>query len=151
MNGSFVVAGILTFAGAALLREWWPAGRLARVAWYLWLVAGVGKIVVGLAPENTDIGLHLLGAVNIPLGSVAILLFSVAIRRAAPGFAILGIVLAILGLLGTVLSTAGQYAGPALFLGLGVGGTERLGGYPGNLWVLLVGVLAVMPQRRWSR
>jgi hypothetical protein len=28
-----------------------------------------------------------------------------------------------------------------------VGGTERLGGYPGNLWVLLVGLLALAAAR----
>jgi hypothetical protein len=28
-------------------------------------------------------------------------------------------------------------ASPALYLGLGIGGTERLVGYPGNLWMLI--------------
>jgi hypothetical protein len=51
-----------------------------------------------------------------------------------------------------VASAAGQYGGPALYLGLGPGGSERLAGYPGNLWTLLVGFLAVrrMPQREVS-
>lgn len=90
---------------------------------------------------------RLLGALNIPLGSIAILLFALAIRRTAPGFAAVSAVLGVLGLVGTVLSSAGQYADPALGLGLGVGGTERLGGYPGNLWVLLVGLLALAAAR----
>jgi hypothetical protein len=52
----------------------------------------------------------------------------------------------VLSLAGSVLSIAGQYGGPDLYLGLGVGGTERLAGYPGNLWMLLVGAaLLVMP------
>ena len=35
-----------------------------------------------------------------------------------------------LGLVGTVLSTAGQFDGSALYLGLGVGGIERIADYP---------------------
>jgi hypothetical membrane protein len=148
MNASFVAIGVLTIVGAVLLRPLWPAGRLATAGVVLWVVAGLGKIVVGLVPENADAGLHLVGAFNIPLGSVAILLLSLAVRRTAPGLARFGVVLAALGLLGTVLSTAGQFA-PALYLGLGVGGAERLAGYPGNLWVLVVGVLAVARSRQF--
>jgi hypothetical membrane protein len=147
MNASFVVIGILTLVGAVLLRPYWPAGRLATTGVALWVLAGLGKIVVGLVPENADTGLHLLGAFNIPVGSVAILLLSLAVRRAAPALAAFGVVVAVLGLVGTVLSTAGQFA-PALQVGLGVGGAERLAGWPGNLWMLVVGVLALAARPR---
>ncbi len=70
---------------------------------------------------------------NIPVAGVAILLISLVIIDQHRTIAILGVVLAVVGLVGTVLSTAGQYAGSGLYLGLGVGGTERLAGYPGNL------------------
>jgi hypothetical protein len=63
-------------------------------------------------------------------------------QRSAPPLAALGVVLAVLGLVGTVLSTAGQFA-PPLYLGLGVGGAERLAAYPGNLRVLVIGLLAM--------
>lgn len=143
MNASFVVIGVLTAVGAVLLRPLWPAGPLATTGTALWVVAGIGKVVVGLVPENADAALHLLGAFNIPLGSVAILLLSAAVGRRAPVLAGFGVVLAVLGLVGTVLSTAGQFA-PALHLGLGSGGAERLAGYPGNLWMLVVGLLAAV-------
>ncbi len=144
MNASFVVAGVLTGVGIVLLRPLWPARRAVTVAVVFWLLAAVGKVVVGFVPENAAIGLHTLGALNIPLGSVAILVLSLAIRRTAMVFATAGIVLACLGLLGTVLSVAGQYAGHGAYLGLGVGGTERLAAYPGNLWLLLVGLVVVL-------
>jgi hypothetical protein len=147
MNASFVAAGILTAVGAVLLRRFWPSGGLATTGVVLLVVAGLGKIVVGLVPENADTGLHLLGAFNIPIGSIAILLLSIAIRRVAPGLAATGVVLALLGLVGTILSTAGQFSS-ALYLGLGVGGSERLAGYPGNLWMLIIGVLAVTQRGR---
>jgi hypothetical protein len=140
------VAGVLTTAGAWLLGAWWPRGRLAAAARWLWIVAGLGKIVVGLVPENTNLSLHLLGALNIPLGSIAVLLFALATRHTAPTLASVSAVLGVLGLVGTVASAAGQYGGPALYLGLGPGGSERLAGYPGNLWTLLVGFLAVREQ-----
>ena len=81
MNASFALLGVLTIAGALLLRRIWPAGHLASWALALWILSGIGKIIVGLVPENTHIGLHLLGALNVPLGSIAILLLSLAIRR----------------------------------------------------------------------
>jgi hypothetical membrane protein len=147
MNVSFVAIGVLTLVGAVLLRRFWPSGTLGTTGVVLLVVAGLGKIVVGLVPENTDIGLHLLGAFNIPVASVAILLLSIAIRRVSPALAVAGIVLAVLGLVGTVLSAVGQFS-PALYLGLGVGGSERLAGYPGNLWMLIIGVLALAPRHR---
>lgn len=147
MNTSFVITGILTIVGAILLRTTWPARRIATAATVLWVIAGLGKIVVGVVPENTDTGLHLLGAFNIPITSIAILLLGLAYRRTAPGQAASAIVLAILGLVGTILSTAGQFF-PVLYLGLGVGGAERLAGYPGNLWMLITGALVVLAFRR---
>jgi hypothetical membrane protein len=146
MNTSFAVIGALTVLGAVLLRPVWPGGRFATTGVALWILAGLGKMVVGFVPENADIGLHLLGAFNIPLGSIAILMLSIAVRRTAPLLACVGVVLALLGLTGTALSTAGQFSAP-LYLGFGVGGSERLAGYPGNLWMLIIGVLALITRR----
>jgi hypothetical membrane protein len=150
MNASFAVFGVLTIAGALLLRRIWPAGRLARWALALWILSGLGKIIVGQVPENTHIGLHLLGALNVPLASVAILLLSLAIRRTSRALSTTGIVVAAVGLAGSFLSTAGQYAGSSLYLGLGVGGAERLASYPGTLWMLLIGIIAMFSTGTWQ-
>jgi len=74
-------------------------------------------------------------------------LFAPATRRTAPTPAAASAVFGVLGLVGTVASGSGQYGGKALSLGLGPGGGERLAGVPGNLWTLLVGVLAVRRTR----
>lgn len=58
-----------------------------------------------------------------------------------------GVVLAGVSLFGTVLSVAGEYGGAALYLGLGVGGTERLAGYPGNLWMVVVALAILLAPR----
>ena len=98
MNASFIIFGVLTIAGALLLQRIWPAGRLARWALIMWVLSGLGKIVVGLVPENTRIGLHLIGALDVPLESIAILLLSLAIRRSSRVLAAIGIVVAVVGL-----------------------------------------------------
>ena len=151
MNASFVIFGILTIVGAVLLRRVWPAGHLTRWALTVWVLSGLGKIIVGLVPENTNIDLHLLGALDVPLASVAILLLSLAIRRTSHTISVIGIVVAVVGLVGSVLSTGGEVAGSSAYLGLGVGGAERLASYPGSLWMLMIGVTAVFSIRTWQR
>jgi hypothetical protein len=91
------------------------------------------------------------GALGDPLASVAILLLSLAIRRTSHTIAVTGIVVAVVGLAGAVLSTGGEVAGSSLsYLGLGVGGAERLASYPGSLWMLLIGIIAMLFTRTWQ-
>jgi hypothetical membrane protein len=144
MNASFIVTGILTIAGAVLLHRFWPRRRSTNLALVLWIITGIGKIVVGLVPENTNINLHLLAAFNVPVGCVAILLLSLSVRQTSRAVGIAGIVLAVIGLAATALSTAAEFAGSSLYLGLGPGGMERIADYPGSLWLLMTGIIAVL-------
>ncbi len=144
MNASFIITGILTIAGAIALQRIWPHRRLTTVALILWIITGLGKIAVGLVPENTNISLHLLAAFNIPVGCAAILLLSLSIRHIRRAVSVTGIVLAVIGLAGTALSTTAEFAGSALYLGLGAGGMERVADYPGNLWILIIGIIAAL-------
>ena len=145
MNASFIITGILTIAGAVWLRRFWPRSRGTTVALVLWVITGVGKIVVGLVPENTNIDLHLLAAFNVPVGCVAILLLSLPRRQASRVLSVAGIVLAVVGLAATVLSTAAEFASnSSLDLGLRAGGMERLADYPGSVWILMIGLIAVL-------
>jgi hypothetical protein len=144
MNGSFIATGLLVIAGAFLMRFIWPAGRLARVALVLWVVVVViGKTGVGLVPENTNLALHTLLALNVPVDSVAILLLSLSVLKIDRPIGGMGVALGVLGLLGFVLTTAGQFVGPAAYLGLGPGGMERVAEYPAALRRFVVGVIAV--------
>jgi hypothetical membrane protein len=145
MNASFIIAGILTIAGAVLLRRFWPRSRGTTVALVLWVITGFGKIVVGLVPENTNIDLHLLAAFNVPVGCVAILLLSLPRRQASRAVSVAGVALAVVGLAATVLSTAAEFASSSsLDLGLRAGGMERVADYPGALWILMIGIIAVL-------
>jgi hypothetical membrane protein len=151
MNASFVIFGVLTIAGALLLRRIWPAGHLTRWAMALWVLSGLGKITVGLVPENTHIYLHLLGALDVPLASVAILLLSRAIRHNSRAIGVIGTVIGVVGLIGSGLTTGAEFGGSSASLGLGVGGAERLGSYPSSLWMLMIGLIAVFGVRIWQR
>jgi hypothetical membrane protein len=144
MNNSFVVAGLLLIAGTLLLWRLWPARRLTTGALLLWLIAGVGKIIVGLVPENTKASLHTLGATNIILSGIAILLLSLAVRRQNPVLARTGLIIAIVSLVASFLWAAAQSGRSALYLGLGAGGMERLADYPTDIWLVLIGVIAVL-------
>jgi hypothetical membrane protein len=138
MNASFIIAGLLVVAGVGLLRSVWPDTGPATVGVLLWILAGAGKVLVGVAPENEDLPLHLIGALNLPLASVAILVLALTTRHTRLGM--FGIVVAVFGLLGTAMSIFA----PEL---LGVGGAERLAGYPGDIWVFVVGGAALLPKR----
>jgi hypothetical membrane protein len=145
MNASFIIAGILTIAGAVLLRRFWPRSRGTTVALVLLVITGLGKIFVGLVPENTNIDLHLLAAFNVPVGCVAILLLSLTARQPSRAVSVTGIVLAVVGLAATALSTVAEFASnSSLDLGLRAGGMERLADYPGALWILMIGIIAVL-------
>ncbi len=144
MNASFVLSGLLVIAGTRLLWGAWPGGKMTTSSQVLWIVSGLGKMGVGLTPENTNIVLHSVAAFNIPIGSAAVLLLSLAILRERRALALVGLGLFAMALIGTALSIAAQFAGPALLPGLGVGGMERLAGYPANVWLVVVGTIVIL-------
>jgi hypothetical membrane protein len=107
MNASFIAAGVLIMAGLYLTRSQWPRRRLTAWAVTLLAVAGVGKIIVGLVPENTVILLHLLGAsLGILCALIGILLLGLATWSTRRGVAVTSLVLALTGLLGAVITKA---------------------------------------------
>jgi hypothetical membrane protein len=144
MNASFVLTGVLVIIGALLLWKHWPTGWLADTATVLWIMLGLGKILVGLAPENINIGLHLVGCLNVQLGALGILLFSMVLFRSDPALSRIGMVLAAIGLFGTVMGTIGEYAGTSLYLGIGSGGMQRLASYPSLVWLIVIGVVTAV-------
>lgn len=147
MNASFVLNGVLFLIGGLALTGLFPAGRLRTWGRWLLVVSGVLKILVGLAPENTNAGLHLLGAANVPVGAVAILLLSLALRD-RPAVRRLGVVVAVISLAAAFLSTAAQASGNvAVTLGLGNGGLERVADYPAFAWMIAVALLALTANR----
>lgn len=134
MNVGLVVTGVLILLGAFLIRRAWPRRRLTTWGLVFLAVTGAGTILVGMSPENVNVPLHLLGALNIPCGNMALLMLGLANRRLHPHIANLALVLAAIGILGML-------GGPVLIAVSGHGGglSERLALYPPILWMIMVG------------
>ena len=143
MNASFVLIGVLMLIGTIFLKRFFPQGKLGITAFVLLIIASVGKIMVGLVPENTIIALHTTGALNIPLGNIAILLLGISLLPRYRAFAVSGIIVGIVGLCAT-LGLGALESGHigAMLLSLGYGEMERLAGYPADIWILFLGICA---------
>src|ERR1700678_4050137 len=59
MNGSFMLQGFLIVFGAVLLRGFFPAKHVYRIALALFVIAGLGVLEVGAVPEDVNFQLHL--------------------------------------------------------------------------------------------
>jgi hypothetical membrane protein len=136
MNGSFVVQGVLISVGAILMRRLFPAKASYRVALLLFLVSGLGVLVVGLVPEDSDAQVHRVAAlVHLLAGNLAMILMGVAMLAAAARVRFRGAITLLAGLLGLTA---------LVLLGLGekdVGTFERMAAYPLTLWLTWMGWL----------
>lgn len=146
MNVSFMVLGVTMIIGARLTRVAFPAGWVRQLAITLFMLAGLGVIVVGIYPENTDNARHVLGAgLNFVAGNIAMIVYGLALaqRPADRGaLTVVSIALGALGLAATLLFVTGN------FLGLGLGGMERVAAYPMTVWQIIAGatLLRARPQ-----
>jgi hypothetical membrane protein len=136
MNVSFVLQGVLISVGAILMRRLFPAKLSYRVALLLFLVSGLGVLVVGLAPEDSDAQVHRVAALaHLLAGNLAMVLIGVAMLAGAARVRFRGAITLLAGLLGlTALA----------LLGLGekdVGTFERMAAYPLTLWLTWTGWL----------
>ena len=136
MNSSFVLQGVLISVGAILMRRLFPAKWSFRIALLLFLVSGLGVLVVGLVPEDRNAHVHQLAAtVHLVAGNLAMILIGVAMIAGATRARFRGSISLLAGLLGLTA---------LVLLGLGekeVGTFERLAAYPLTLWLTWMGFL----------
>src|SRR5579884_1510895 len=74
MNVSFVLTGILLLLGLYFTRDIWPRRALTTWGIVFLTLAGAGKIIVGLDPENLRLFLHSIGSLGIPCANIGMLL-----------------------------------------------------------------------------
>ncbi|MEU7825521.1 DUF998 domain-containing protein [Catellatospora sp. NPDC049133] len=135
MNATFVLVGLCTAVGALTTRGWWPRHRLAGSGLALIAVSGVGAVLVGLAPGDVNMPLHLVGAgLQFP-AALSPLLLGLATPRERRRERAFSLTMGVVGIVGCVLFASG------LHLGLGVGGTERLGFDPLTVWTVVLGTV----------
>ena len=136
MNASFLTLGVTMIVGAVLARTAFPPGWVRTLAMVLFVLAGLGVMLVGIYPENTDNARHVLGAgLNFVAGNIAMIVYGLAMaqRPGRRGLVTFSIVAGTTGLVATLLLVTGQY------LGIGVGGMERVAAYPMTVWQIVVG------------
>src|SRR5262249_34307162 len=92
VNAGFVATGVLLVLGVVLTWPVWPRRRLAAAGLTCIALAGLGFVLVGLSPENVNIGLHLVGASNLLTSNLGMLLVGLALWRCRPAQAKLSIV-----------------------------------------------------------
>ncbi len=137
MNASFLVQGVLIFAGAVVVWPLFPRG-LARLALGLIAASGLGVAVVGLAPEDAAPGWHYLGAAeNLLLSNTGAALIGAALLREKQAPRAAGLLSLGFGLIG-LAGLAGLAA--RVDFGLGAGVIERIAAYPFPLWLAGMGL-----------
>lgn len=144
MNISFIVLGITMTLGARFTRDAFPPGWVRNLAIALFTMAGAGVFMVGIYPENTDNARHVMGAgLNFVAGNIAMIVYGLALAQRPSqhrGLVAFSVISGTVGMLATVLLISGQ------FMGLGVGGMERVAAYPMTVWQIVLGVAVL----RWS-
>jgi hypothetical membrane protein len=135
MNASFILLGITMASGALLIyQEFRKRDSVTLVGFSFMALAGFGTVVVGLFPENTISLLHTSGA-SLPfvLGNLGLILLSISltIPRLLRYYTFLSGALALIALV---------FFYTQHYLGLGIGGMERLVAYPQTVWLIVFGI-----------
>jgi hypothetical membrane protein len=135
LNTVLVVVGLLTSTGALLTRDLWPRRRLTTVGVALVVLAGVGGILVGLAPADVNLAAHGAGALLQVPGAVGPLLLGVAAWSVRRGVAAFSVVCGVVGSAACLLFFSRSD------LGLGLGVMERLAFDPLTVWTAALGAV----------
>ncbi|MER6452872.1 DUF998 domain-containing protein [Streptomyces sp900105245] len=143
MNVSFVALGVLLVVGAALTGGvLWRRGPAAVMARLLLAGAGVGFVLAGLAPADVNENQHVLGALLImAAGNIGLVVAGFGLAEHIPTP-----VRWSTSLLGVAAITAFGLFLSHHYLGLGMGGMERVAAFPLLFWALAIGVRGVIRQ-----
>jgi hypothetical membrane protein len=134
MNFSFIILGLTMIAGAWLIYHEFLRNRHSCYGFICMAIAGIGAVLVGLAPENVNGVIHFSGAfLAFGIGDIGLVLlaWTITMTRLMKTYTFLS---GVVGLTGLILYAMGQY------LNFGVGGMERIAGYPQTLWLIVFGV-----------
>jgi hypothetical membrane protein len=139
MNASFVVLGLTILAGGVLTHELRRPGIARQLARTFMVLAGVGGVLVGCFPENENLLLHSLGALAYFLfANLGLVMLGWSASGSVSRIKAVTLALGVIGIAATVLFFSGHY------LGLGIGGTERLLVYPLPFALTLSGGLMLL-------
>lgn len=134
MNASFIALGIFMAAGSLLIYQEFKKTTTTLVGFSFMAVAGIGTLLVGIFPENTINILHLTGAL-LPffVGNVGIVVlgFALDIPKSLHVYTLATGFISLIALVFFVTHT---------YLGIGIGGMERITAYPQTMWLIVFGI-----------
>jgi hypothetical membrane protein len=140
MNGSLVALGVLFLAGVLLAGGLWRRGPAASAARAALAAAATGYALAGLAPADVHPGPHVVGAaLAMGVGNAGLLLAAAGLTDRLPRawrWTTVG--------LGAVAATACGLLLARRYLGLGMGGMERVAAYPLLLWAFALGLAGLL-------
>ncbi len=145
MNVSFVVVGLTILLGSFFAYKALTKSRATLIGFCMFGVGGLGTILVGLFPENTVAILHVLGAfLPFVIGNA--------------GLIVLGLSLPLPKVLKYYTLLTGIFALSALvlfathiYLGVGLGGMERVVAYPQTIWMIALGIYGLTHSRHRAK
>lgn len=133
MNSSFITLGVTMALGSLLIYQEFKKSSASLVGFSFMTLAGFGTVLVGLFPENSLSVFHTLGAaMPFLIGNIGIMILglSLDIPRRLRFYTLLS---------GVIALTALLFFSNHNYLGLGVGGMERLVAYPQTIWLISFG------------
>lgn len=141
MNVSFIVLGACMALGALLISTLYKKTLASLVGFSCLVAAGIGTILVGIFPENTISGAHILGAaLAFLIGNIGLVVLGFGLSMLKP-LRIYTLASGIIALLALVFFVTHTY------LGIGEGGMERISAYPQTLWLIAFGIHVITYQR----
>lgn len=140
MNVSSVLVGVLVILGLLLTRNAWGGTFTSRYGRMALTLAGAGWITAALSPADVNESLHVTGAAAVFFGTnIGLILIGLPPRSAEHrGFRIFSAVVGTIGLIAAILFIEHQY------LGLGMGGMERITVFTMQLWTVVSGCLLLV-------
>jgi hypothetical membrane protein len=145
MNASFIGLGCTMAVGALLIYQEFKEKVGTLVGFSFMAIAGLGAILVGLFPENTIGLVHSSGAALVfVLGNLGMIILSLSlvIPRWLRVYTFLSGVISLVAL--------GLYLWQD-YLGIGLGGMERLVAYPQTVWLIVFGIYISRSHRKGPR
>lgn len=136
MNASIIAEGFLIVTGLIVIRSLWNRGCLSQIARVFLVAAGLAIALVGFVPADVNENVHVVfGAFIITfLGNIGLVMVGLALaENLARGTRALSSLLGLVGLIATWLFFGHHY------LGLGMGGMERLAVYGLPVWTFFMG------------
>lgn len=134
MNVSFIVLGSFMALGSMLIYQEFKESSGSFIGFGFLAIAGAGTILVGVFPENTINSLHSIGAfLPFCIGNLGIVILG-QVLKLPKSLRIYTLVTGVFALAALVFFITKSY------LGVGIGGMERLTAYPQTFWLIVFGI-----------